>query len=186
MRIWLTMAFHAVTSVAGNSRDGCPVLFMLDEMAQLGRMEQLIQAVSLLAGYHMTLWMIWQDLAQIKSLYPSEWTSFLANAKVQQFFGINDAETAKYLSEQLGKATVGVQTKTQGVSMERGFIAPKSASDSSGVSYSEKERPILSIDEVRRLERLAMIMLVQGCPPILAERITYYQDNFMSRCCARP
>ena len=43
-------------------------------------------------------------------------------------------------------------------------------------SVSEKERNLLSPDEVRRLNREAMLMFVQGIPPILAERISYFKD----------
>ena len=106
IRLWITQAMAAMTRTEERPADGVPVLFMLDEMAQMGRMEPLITAVSLLAGYGMTLWMVWQDLAQIKSIYENEWSSFLANAKVQQYFGTNDHETAKMISEMLGEETV--------------------------------------------------------------------------------
>ena len=38
-------------------------------MAQLGSLPMMKQAVSLLAGYGMSIWMVWQDLSQLKALY---------------------------------------------------------------------------------------------------------------------
>ncbi len=182
-RLWITMAMASMTRTSGKPADGCPVLFMLDEMAQLGTMEMMRQAVSLLAGYGMSVWMIWQDLSQLKALYEHDWPSFIANAKIQQFFGINDHETAKFIAEMLGKATIKVESRSD----SRGSSSKPtewfgSNSTNTSVSTSEKERDLLSADEVRRLNREAMLMFVQGIPPILAERISYFRDPmFASR-----
>ena len=182
-RLWITMAMASMTRTSGKPADGCPVLFMLDEMAQLGTMEMMRQAVSLLAGYGMSVWMIWQDLSQLKALYEHDWPSFIANAKIQQFFGINDHETAKYISEMLGKATVEVESESIGDSnSNQGFFSQNTNTKSTTKSFSEKDRDLLSADEVRRLNREAMLMFVQGIPPILAERISYFRDPmFVSR-----
>lgn len=177
-RLWITMAMASMTRSSKKPADGCPVLFMLDEMAQLGTMEMMRQAVSLLAGYGMSVWMIWQDLSQLKALYEHDWPSFIANAKIQQFFGINDHETAKYISEMLGTATIEVSSSSESSSRSKENMALFKATNTTNrsESFSEKERNLLSPDEVRRLNREAMLMFVQGIPPILAERISYYKD----------
>ena len=180
IRLWISSAMAAMTRTEGKPADGVPVLFMLDEMAQLGRMEPLITAVSLLAGYGMTLWMVWQDLAQIKSIYEHEWASFLANAKVQQYFGTNDHETAKMVSEMLGEETVINYTKSSSDSQTKsGLLQLPSGNKQVGTSLSEAEasRHLLKPDEVRRLNRESMLMFVQGCSPILARRLAYFRDS---------
>ncbi len=63
-------------------------LFLLDEAAQLGSLELLPQAVSLLRGYGLQLWTFWQDLSQIMKLYPNNWESLVNNAAVLQAFGV--------------------------------------------------------------------------------------------------
>ena len=178
IRLWITMAMAAMTRSKEKPADGCPVLFMLDEMAQLGTMDMMRQAVSLLAGYGMSIWMIWQDLSQLKALYEHDWPSFIANAKIQQFFGINDHETAKYISEMLGAATIEIETTSQGVGTGGMGIIRNSTNQSRNTS--EISRNLLNPDEVRRLNRNAMLMFVQGIPPILAERIAYYQDDMFN------
>lgn len=177
-RLWITMAMASMTRTIGKPKDGCPVLFILDEMAQLGTMDMMRKAVSLLAGYGMSVWMIWQDLSQLKSLYKDDWPSFIANAKIQQFFGINDHETAKYISEMLGEETIKIETKSESssISKERFALIKATKTKNKSKSNAEKERSLLNPDEVRRLKREAMLMFVQGVPPIAAERITYYTD----------
>jgi len=183
IRLWITLAIAAITRSKEKPADGCPILFILDEMAQFGTMEMMRQAVSLLAGYGMSIWMIWQDLSQLKTLYEHDWPSFLANAKIQQFFGVNDHETAKYISEMLGSATIQTRTTTSGTgkSGEGVFGIGGTTNRSTGISTSEIARNLLNPDEVRRLSRNALLMFVQGIPPILAERITYYQDEMFIR-----
>ncbi len=63
-------------------------LFLLDEAAQLGSLDLLPQAVSLLRGYGMQLWTFWQDLSQMIKLYPNNWESLVNNAAVLQVFGV--------------------------------------------------------------------------------------------------
>ncbi len=106
-------------------------LFMIDEMAQLGYMEPLLQAVSLSRGYGLDLWMLFQDISQIKATYTDSWSTFFANAKYQQFFGIRDLETAKYVSERLGKGTI--TTATYGQTMTTTF------GRNSGSSYNGEQ-----------------------------------------------
>ena len=185
LRLWVTMAMAAMTRTKDKPADGCPVLFMLDEMAQLGTLDMMRQAVSLLAGYGMSIWMVWQDLSQLKMLYEHDWPSFIANAKIQQFFGINDHETAKFVSEMLGAATVSVETKAKGTSGHR--LAPINLQSNQSTTLSEVQRNLLNPDEVRRLNRKSMLMFVQGIPPILTERLTYYEDSmFTGRCLPNP
>lgn len=182
IRVWVTCAMNAMTRTPGKTADGCPVLFMLDEMAQLGTLDCLKQAVSLLAGYGMTLWMVWQDLAQIKSLYKDCWSTFLANAKVQQYFGINDHDTAEYVSKMLGKATIPVETMS-GTTSSSGKMTELFNTKTSGITrtHAEKERELLMPDEVRRLDRETTLLFVQGCPPIVSKRITYFNDSNFSK-----
>jgi type IV secretion system protein VirD4 len=63
-------------------------LFLLDEAAQLGSLDLLPQAVSLLRGYGLQVWTFWQDLSQLIKLYPSNWEAVVNNAAVLQAFGV--------------------------------------------------------------------------------------------------
>ena len=76
-----------------------PVLFMLDEFAQLGKMEIIEDNYALMRGYGVKLWTIWQDLNQAKILYKDRWESFISNAGIVQSFAPQDMTTRKYLSQ---------------------------------------------------------------------------------------
>ena len=56
-----------------------------------------------MAGYDLQLWPILQGMSQLKNLYGERAGTFIANAGVQQVFGVNDFETAKWLSQVMGQ-----------------------------------------------------------------------------------
>lgn len=184
-RLWITMAIDTITHrqpQMGSSADSDypPVLFMLDEMAQLGKMDCIKQAVSLMAGYGMTLWMIIQDLAQLKGLYRDDWQTFLANAKIQQYFGINDPTTAKMISDMLGNSTYSNVVETE--STQGSFFIHSQTTD--GLNRMDAGRNLFTGDEIRRLNSSIMLMFVQGINPMLAQKIKYYEDElFKARSC---
>lgn len=88
------------------------VLFMLDEIAQLGYLEYLPKMLSIFSGMGVTIWTIWQDLNQIKKIYEDDAGSMINNCSVQQYFGVNDYETAETVSKMAGKTTVYKETKS--------------------------------------------------------------------------
>jgi len=76
-----------------------PTLFILDEAAQLGTLKQLRRAITLLRGYGLRTWSFWQDLSQLKYLYP-DWQTLYNNTRYIQTFGATThllAESIAYL-----------------------------------------------------------------------------------------
>jgi type IV secretory pathway TraG/TraD family ATPase VirD4 len=99
LRLFVNLALQAVGQ---GKKPRHPVLFVLDEFYALGRMQALVKASGLMAGYGMKLWPIVQNLGQIQELYPQNWEAFLGNAGMWQVFAVNDQTTARYMSERLG------------------------------------------------------------------------------------
>lgn len=86
LRLWVVTL---LTTVMRRTRlPKLRTLFLLDEAAQLGSLDLLPQAVSLLRGYGLQLWTFWQDLSQMMKLYPNNWESLVNNAAVLQAFGV--------------------------------------------------------------------------------------------------
>jgi type IV secretion system protein VirD4 len=76
-------------------------LLLLDEVAQLGRMDLLITAKTLLRGYGVQVWSFWQDISQIQSNYPRDWQTIMNNCRVIQVFGRGMGIMANDLSKAL-------------------------------------------------------------------------------------
>jgi len=147
-----------------------PVLFPLDEAPiALGHLQAFADAMGLLAGYGGLLWPVIQDLAQLEALYPTRWRSFLANAGIIQAFGVNDHGTAQYLSSLLGTRTATVQQRSR----PAGGVGGGDHNE----SFAVVSRPLLLPHEILRLPSEKQILLLQGQPPILADKLRYYADR---------
>ena len=141
-----------------------PALFLLDEFAALGRLEAVERAMGLMAGYGLQLWPILQDMSQLKDLYGERAGTFIANAGVQQVFGVNDFETAKWLSQMIGQETAGFQTD--------------SFKPGDGPSFSNNltGRDLLTPDEIMQLPPDRQLLRVQGQATAVAQKLRYYAD----------
>ena len=141
-----------------------PTLFLLDEFAALGRLEAVERAMGLMAGYGLQLWPILQDMSQLKDLYGERAGTFIANAGVQQVFGVNDFETAKWLSQMIGQETAGFQTD--------------SFKPGDGPSFSNNltGRDLLTPDEIMQLPPDRQLLRVQGQATAIAQKLRYYAD----------
>ncbi len=142
-----------------------PTLFLLDEFAALGRLEAVERAMGLMAGYGLQLWPILQDMSQLRDLYGQRASTFVANAGVQQVFGVNDYETAKWLSQTMGQGTIGYQTQN---------FKPD---DMPTTGTSITGRDLLTPDEIMQLPPELQLLRVQGQPTAIAGKLRYYADR---------
>ena len=120
--------------------------------------------MGLMAGYGLQLWPILQDMSQLRALYGTRANTFVANAGVLQTFGVNDYETAKWLSQLMGQATVGYETASH-----RPGGPPSTTLHLTG-------RDLLTPDEVMQLPAHVQLLRVQGHPVIVAEKLRFFAD----------
>lgn len=95
---WLRLLIQQSLTVNARNieeRPEKPVLFILDEMAALGRLSMIEQAYGLMAGYGLQIWGIVQDLNQLERIYGKGWQSFISNTGMLNYFGSSDEMTAK-------------------------------------------------------------------------------------------
>lgn len=128
IRLIVTTCFCAA-SIREQPRE--PMLFMLDEIAQLGTLQYLPKLLAIYAGMGVVVWTIWQSLAQIKSLYDKDAETITGNCSIQQYFGVNDTETAELICKMAGKTTIFEESysKTDGTN------SSTSTTESWGNSY---------------------------------------------------
>lgn len=144
-----------------------PVCFMLDELAALGHLEAVENAVGLAAGYGIQLWNVFQDIGQIKDLYKGRWPSFIGNAGVRVVFNLDDLDSADYWSRFIGQRLVETKSFSQNV---MGQVT--------GGSQSQTLRPLLSPDDLmHQFATKKMLVLAQGLHPVVADRMPYFEDR---------
>lgn len=103
LRIWISAMLNAITR--RRAKAARSTLFILDEAAQLGALAQLRQAITLLRGYGLQTWSFWQDVSQLRMLYPNDWQTMLNNCRVLQCFGALNMNAATDMAELTGIGT---------------------------------------------------------------------------------
>jgi type IV secretion system protein VirD4 len=105
--LWIGTLLQAITSRKYIPRQR--TLFLLDECAQLGSFQFLETVITLCRGYGLQAWSFWQDMGQIKQLYPIGWTTMVNNCAVLQIFGAKNYMVASEFASMIGVETDAVQ-----------------------------------------------------------------------------
>ena len=165
LRLVLTAALDEMTDTL--NPPSVPICFMLDELATLGNLQAVENAIGLAAGYGIQLVTVFQDVAQMKDLYKGRWASFIGNAGVRALFNLDDYDTAQYWSRFIG----GHLVETTSVSQSNEGL-------SKGQTKGETMRALKSPEELMlEFAQHNMLILPQGSHPIITKRVTYYHDD---------
>lgn len=148
-----------------------PVQIILDEFDQLGHMPSIVQALKQLAGHGARVSIITQSIPGLESIYSeNERLSIESAAGIKVYIAPNEKKTAAEVSEALGKTTK--------LSVSDSYSQGGSGVMKRSLSRRNEERPLLTPDEVRRLDPNRIILVPERQNPIIADRIIYYRDPF--------
>tara|TARA_A100000171_G_scaffold52439_3_gene70792 strand:+ start:740 stop:3211 length:2472 start_codon:yes stop_codon:yes gene_type:complete len=145
LRMMTSLIVMEMEAVPGQPASGHRVLMCLDEFAGLKRMEIIESAVAQIAGYGIKLFFVLQSLEQLKSVYKDNWETFLSNAGLKVFFGIEDHFSREYVSKLVGETELlrelvsSSESTSEQVSHTSGSTSSTTwgSQDSSGVSSSD-------------------------------------------------
>ena len=152
-----------------------PVLFMLDEFGNLGRLPEILNALNIARDYRVQLWMFLQNLQQLRVSYEKEYTYFFAGAGAVSTFNTGDLETAEHFSKLFGNREVRMTSESMGGgSMLTGYLHPKNVSLSQ--STSTQVFPLIAPEDLRRLGVGGTANYIEPCPwPVRAEAPGYWK-----------
>lgn len=150
----------AVLALQRSGEGGGPSpLFILDEMAALGRLAEMETWLVTLRKYGVRFWTIFQDIAQLKSIYGQSWHTFMANCDIRQFLGCGDLDTAQFLRESLGLST----------------IVTESRNHQGQVTRSHGHRNLMTTEELLQFPEHEQIILYRNFAPIRLMRSPFWQ-----------
>lgn len=148
-----------------------PVLFLLDEFPQLGRMDSLSQAISTIRSYGGRIMIVAQSLSNLKGAYGNDGAqNFLANCRLQLFMAPADSETPDYVSKAIGNFT----RKSRSKSWTMGQLGK------SNIQERDEGARLLRPEELRSLSSDECVLLIQDSDPVLAHKVRYYDDRFLN------
>jgi type IV secretion system protein VirD4 len=181
LRLWISSMLRAV--VRGGLQEKRLVHYVLDEAASLGHMECLDDAVDKFRGYGVRLQLYYQSLGQLKKCWPEGQDQTLLSNVTQVFFGVNDQQTAEYVSNRLGEETIivasgGTTYGTSQQSGQQGSGGSYSYSTNTSSNWQQLGRKLLKPEEVTALDERVAITFAPGSPPIWTWLVRYYEKDF--------
>lgn len=146
------------------------VLFMIDEFHSLGKMQEVLDAPTVIPGFGGRIVTVVQTPASLDEIYGREAARiFLDVMQLKIFMTPNDNQTKKMIEEMLGYRTM-VSQSVSSKSIGKG--------DPRSHSFSEIRRPLMSADDIGKMPKTKQLVTVQGASPIYCERITYFDDPY--------
>lgn len=158
---WLRIVLTAVLMPFLRAIGGrVPVLFMLDEFAQLGRLDVIERNLALLREYKVKLWPILQDSSQLKHLYPDRWESFISNAGILHSFAAQDVSTREYLSKLSGQRDYWYKTTNTNQGVSQGPTS--SQNTGTGEAWVKVQGPVLWETGIAKMEQGQAVLFNKG------------------------
>ena len=170
-RTWLrlmfsaaVMAFKSVPMGTRKTKHRC--MFLIDEFPALGKMDV---SLSTAAGYGLDVTLVVQGLDQLKEIYKEGAATILNNCGYKWFCNVKDLDSAKYLSESLGKKTVQTVSKSESSGANRG-----GPTEGESTTVGETGRNLLNPDEILNLGPDVAIVLNPLEKPHYVRTVEYW------------
>lgn len=145
-----------------------PTMFILDEFANIGRIEKYPRVLATCRGLGMRMMTIVQDIGQLESLYGKEMArSIISNHDTQIFLRTKDVETAKYFSQLSGETTARMNTKSTSI---QGGIFSKNHSHSKSTQEQYVKKQLITEGELTNIDRNDCYIFISGYYPLKAEK----------------
>ncbi len=106
LRMIVTVALLAATKEEVKKPEH-PVLWMLDELAQMGRLDAVSKGYRLLRGFGYRIWGVFQDLPAMQEVYGEKAADSMLSQSVVQGFNLQCDKTAQWFATQAGKQMTG-------------------------------------------------------------------------------
>ena len=148
-----------------------PVLFMLDEFAQLGYLPPIENAMGIARGFGVQLWPFLQDLNQLRALYKDRWETFIGARGVLTAFAPQDWTTAEYLSRLAGQTTKLVESWNESDDLQ--------GSGREGRNWAPQGFPLFRPEELMGMGAARMLCFVDPVPnPFFTEAPGYWDTPY--------
>lgn len=141
------------------------VLVMMDEASNFP-IAELPNYLTALRGYGISVYMVFQELEEIKRVYGDHaLATLLGQSDMIKAFGIKSQATAEHISKLCGATTVETG----------GFGLGRSEADTASQSRAFAGRPLLTPDQIRLLEADEQLVFLKNLPVLRCRRVGYHQ-----------
>jgi type IV secretory pathway TraG/TraD family ATPase VirD4 len=155
------LIFNFVLNLLLEQKAAHPVSFVLDEFTNFGRIDGIEELISIIRQRGIPILFGCQNFLQLKKVYGLDDAGILYSQTSSKFiFKAQDLETAKKVSDSLGRQTV----------------VDRNVSDSGRLTVKEFGRPLMEPGEL--MEMQDMIVFTPGSPPLKTKGFTWQDFTY--------
>ena len=145
---------------------GLPVMFLLDEFANIGKIPGFAQMAATVRSRNIALCIILQDIGQLSREYSrEEQKDIVNNMKTKMFYPGLTGETGELCQQAAGHTTVS--------SNKFAFL------NFSKDPHTWESRPLITPDELRRIPDGYALILAHNANPLLIQTVPYFKKSLI-------
>lgn len=150
------------------------MLFLLEELAQLGVCPDVEQCIEVLRARGVVVWTVFQTLSQIEQF---EKPDLFKGAPLKQIFTNDDTKTMEWIQTLAGKQTILTKTLSHnsGDSRQKGQALGGSVSHGDGQSIHETGVDLIALNEIRELPKTEQFIFYHGAKPMRCQKVRYFE-----------
>ena len=172
---WMNLVISTAIETVARDRSTKPVMFVLDEFANLGFIPGLLRAMALSRSAGLRFSLFLQQLSQLQRIYKDGWKEIVGLSESINTFGIWEPETLKFLSEWVGQET------TRDVSYNARAGEQIDGQEDVSVSSSDRARALIRPEEIRTLPKDTSLVFYRNAPPFQVKLKSYLEDRKLSK-----
>lgn len=146
-----------------------------DEFANLGTIPSFDVTISTVRSRKINISIILQSVMQLTKNYGDAGETIISCCDTILFLGCNDSETANFVSDLSGLASIRVISTKDSRNSSLGYRAPMQGYS---IGEGDGKRNLMNPDEVRRLPRDDVLIYHNGCNILQAHRCGYILHKF--------
>jgi type IV secretion system protein VirD4 len=186
VRMMLALLLGMIVQAAPSELPKKKMLFLLEELAQLGYCPDVEQCIEVLRARGVVVWTVFQTLSQIELFKKPD---LFKGAPLKQIFTNDDTKTMEWIQTLGGKKTVLTKTlsSNKGDSRQKMQVFGGSVSSGEGESIHETGVDLIRLNEIREMPRDEQFVFLHGTKPIRCKKVRYFEhSDFIGKFDANP
>jgi type IV secretion system protein VirD4 len=179
VRMLLSLLMGLISQAKPNELPNKKMLFLLDELGQLGKCPDVEQCIEILRARGVVVWTVFQTLNQIKLFAKPD---LFLSVPIKQIFTNDDTETMKWIQALGGKKTIVTKTLSanKGSSRKNTQLLSGNLSAGEGESLRETGADLIQFNEIRELAKDEQYVFYHGGKPIKCKKVFYFEHAFFA------
>ncbi len=170
--VFRLISFQVLDALQSRPEDSKPVAAILDEFARLGAIPKIKDSLATLRSRKVSIWLCFQDLSQIESVYSKEDARTIFNlCEAKVILSCSDNQTNKDLSEMVGNYR---ETNT---SVNSRLYLPGGARKNESTQYHK----ILEVSDIMTLKATKEVLLIVEGSYYRIKRLRYFENRILNK-----